>query len=138
MTASMTRPTRRSRWLTVGVPALLVVLLVVGITSIPGIRRGLVDPSGRAPVSGVTEVEVRDDWLEYFAFTPSVIEVPLGTTVTWTSTSRTEHNVVFGPNRFSPMFDAGGSWSTTFDEVGDHAYTCTLHEGMDGRVVVVG
>ncbi len=31
-----------------------------------------------------------------------------------------------------------GSFTHTFDQPGTYGYRCTLHGGMDGRVVVVG
>lgn len=124
------------RWLrwTVAVFALLV--LAAGVASIPSIRRALADPAGRSPVAGVTDVEVRDDFLEYFAFTPSVIEVSAGTEVTWRFTSETEHDVVFERGASSDVLARGATWSRTFGDPGTYDYVCTLHEGMDGRVIV--
>jgi plastocyanin len=31
-----------------------------------------------------------------------------------------------------------GTFTHTFDRPGTHPYRCTLHDGMDGRVVVTG
>lgn len=111
-------------------------VLLSGIASVPGVRRGLIDPAGRAPAVDVDRIEMRDDFWEYFAFTPPVISVEAGTTVTWTSTSGTAHNAVFAEGDDSPLLDAGESWSRTFPTPGEYPYVCTLHEGMDGRVIV--
>lgn len=131
--AAHPRRSRRSRILVIA-GVVLALLLATTIVSLPGIRRGLIDPAGRAPQVGVTAVEVRDDFWEYFAFSPSVIEVPTGTTVTWTFASRTEHNVVF--DGLASPTQATGTWSRSFDEPGSYPYVCSLHEGMDGRVEV--
>jgi len=125
---------RRRRLVVAGV--VLALLLAVTIASLPGIRRGLIDPAGRAPQVGVTSVEVRDDFWEYFAFSPSVISVPTGSTVTWTFLSRTEHNVVF--DGLASPTQTTGTWSRSFDEPGSYPYVCSLHEGMEGRVEVTG
>ena len=117
--------------------AVLVVLLVVAtLTSLPANRRALLDPAGRAAQVGVTQVEVRDDFWEYFAYSPPVIEVPVGTEVTWNFDSRAPHDVVFADGS-SPLFESG-SWSRTFDTPGAFPYTCSLHTNMDGLVLVTG
>ncbi len=125
----------RRRRLLPGLAVLALLVAVVAVTSLPGIRRGLIDPAGRDPQVGVTEVEVRDDFWEYFAFTPSVVQVEPGTEVTWTFASRTAHNVVF-EDVASPTHTTG-AWSRTFDEPGSYPYLCSLHDGMEGRVEVV-
>lgn len=129
-----THARRRPRWI---VGAIVVLVLTVGaVTSLPGTRRALFDPAGRVPVTGVRDVAIRDDFWEYFAFTPAVVSVPVGAEITWTSTSRTEHNVVFVDGPSSPLLDGGQSWTQRFDTPADYRYVCTLHEGMNGRVVV--
>lgn len=81
-------------------------------------------------------VEAGDDVWEYVAFSPSVIEVPLGATVTWTFTSaEAEHNVVFDDIASPTQLD--GTWSRTFDRPGSYPSVCTLHDGMAGRVEVL-
>ncbi len=131
--AAAPRPARRR--LLLGLAVLLALVAAAGVASIPGIRRGLIDPAGRDPQVGVSQIQVRDDFWEYFAFTPSAVQVTPGTEVTWTFTSRTAHNVVFD-DVASPT-QTTGTWSRTFDEPGSYAYVCTLHDGMEGRVEVV-
>lgn len=121
---------RRRRRVVLG----LLVLLVVVTAGLPGVRRAVINPAGRAPLVGVTQVEIRDDLLEGAAFTPSVIEVPAGSTVTWTFLSGEQHNVVFD-DLASPTQD-WGTWSNTFTQPGSYPYVCTLHAGMEGRVDV--
>lgn len=81
------------------------------------------------PATGVTEVEVRDN-----SFSPRVIEVPTGSEITWEWTGRRDHNVV-GEGWSSDVQDEG-TFTHRFDESGTFDYVCTLHGGMDGRVIV--
>lgn len=119
-------PRRSRRWLWIGLAMLLAWLLLgrgLGLffsaTSDPG-----------APVSGATEVAVRDN-----LFAPAAIEVPAGTTVTWTWEGRHSHNVV--GNGFESPVQTSGTFARTFDAAGVHDYECTLHGGMRGSVVVM-
>lgn len=68
------------------------------------------------------------------AFEPAVVEVPAGTTVTWTFTDNTDHNVV--GEGFESDVLSDGTFTHTFTEAGTYDYQCTLHGGMRGRVVV--
>jgi plastocyanin len=71
-------------------------------------------------------------------FTPGCVTIAAGGTVTWTFQSVT-HNVQFGANK-----PTGGdipdrtstAESRTFPAAGSFTYTCTLHSGMNGRVIV--
>ena len=74
-------------------------------------------------------------------FTPACVVIGAGGTVTW-QFGALAHNVVFGTNK-PPGGDIGGSAgiantseSRTFPTAGDFPYTCTLHSGMNGRVIV--
>ena len=72
------------------------------------------------------------------AFSPVCVELAAGGTVTWTFGNE-DHNV-----QFSGPQPAGGnigntsntSASRTFPSAGNYRYSCTLHAGMNGRVVV--
>lgn len=81
------------------------------------------------PVTGVTEVAVLDN-----SFDPEAIEVPVGTTVTWTWEGDNQHNVV-GDGFESPV-QRTGEFQHTFTDPGTYDYECTLHAGMRGEVVV--
>lgn len=74
-------------------------------------------------------------------FSPSSIVVQTGGTVTWTWNG-SPHNVTYtgGPAPLpssSTTQNAGASFSTTFTNVGQYTYHCTVHAGMDGNVTVV-
>jgi plastocyanin len=87
--------------------------------------------AGAAPVTGVTQITAKDN-----RFTPAAIQVPAGTTVTWTfKDGLVPHDVV------ADGFTSGeprrkGTFAHTFDRPGTYAYRCTIHDGMTGRVVV--
>jgi plastocyanin len=73
-------------------------------------------------------------------FTPTVTTVPVGATVTWTNRSFQPHEIV-GSNltwgAHEKLLEAeGGSIGWTFDKPGVYAYTCMLHPGMSGAIVV--
>jgi plastocyanin len=91
------------------------------------------DAADAALVSGVTEVAAKDN-----QFTPPAIQVTAGTTVTWTFDDRFVPHDVRGDGFTSGDPRRGGSFTHTFDRPGTYAYRCTLHDGMDGRVVVTG
>ena len=71
------------------------------------------------------------------SFSPADIQVSAGATVTWTFAGGT-HNVTFS----SPSISSGDRSSGTFPAVmpttpGTYNYSCTLHSGMNGSVLVV-
>ena len=70
-------------------------------------------------------------------FAPSVTRVPLGAEVTFLNTSVSPHDVT-GRNREwgSATLDVGASYVTRFRSAGVYPYSCSLHPGMAGVVVV--
>ncbi|QNG19580.1 copper-binding protein [Rhodococcus triatomae] len=74
------------------------------------------------------------------AYSPNVITVDVGDTVTWNFDDRGRaHDVVGvgGEAAFlrSPL-QATGTWAHTFTEPGTFEYTCTPHPDMRGTVIV--
>jgi plastocyanin len=86
-----------------------------------------------APVAGVTQVAAGDN-----RFSPGAIQVPAGTAVTWRFEDRFVPHDVTGEGWRSGEPRRKGSFTHTFARPGTYPYRCTLHEGMDGRVVVTG
>ena len=74
------------------------------------------------------------------SFQPSTVTIRVGQTVTWKFDDRgIAHNVTSAagaPAQFASTIMTGGSYSHTFDQPGTYPYTCTLHAGMAGTVVV--
>ena len=71
-------------------------------------------------------------------FTPSYIEVVMGTTVEWTNSDTFSHTVTDVNGEFDSGTIANGeAWEWTFDSIGTYAYKCTFHTVMQGTIVVV-
>ena len=108
--------------------ALAAVLVLAGCGGDQGGGNGGADA---APVTGVTQVAAKDN-----QFTPSAIQVPAGTEVTWEFKDRFVPHDVTGDGFSSGEPQRSGSFARTFDRPGTYPYRCTLHDGMTGRVVV--
>lgn len=72
-------------------------------------------------------------------FDPASLTVAVGTTVSFVFES-TGHNVTFNPVGGRPADIPGSNQNTTitrtFSQSGTFAYTCTLHGGMNGTIIV--
>jgi plastocyanin len=100
--------------------------LVVTITSACQADRA----ADATPVSGVTEVIAKR-----LQFQPPAIQVAAGAEVTWRFEDESILHNVTGDG-FASKNQTSGTWAHRFDLPGEYRYTCTLHAGMDGRVVV--
>ncbi|MDX1621331.1 MAG: plastocyanin/azurin family copper-binding protein [Nitriliruptorales bacterium] len=126
------------RWNTVG--ALVVAIAVLsGCTSDDQSSAQQSDPG--SPMS----VEIS---IENFEFMPDEIEVPVGSTITWTNQDDFAHTVTSGePAQQTGRFDeelgslgahesSGKMASVTVDEPGAISYFCRFHPRMTATVVV--
>jgi len=66
------------------------------------------------------------------------IQVPAGTTVTWAFEDGLVPHDVTGDGWRSGDPQRKGTFAHTFDRPGTYPYRCTVHDGMNGRVVVTG
>jgi plastocyanin len=107
-------------------------MLVLTFTSAACQMGSAASPADEAPVRGVTTVDAKD-----LKFLPPAIEVPPGTEVTWRFVDGSLPHNVKGDG-FESKTEAEGSFSHRFEQPGTFRYRCTLHAGMDGRVVVEG
>ena len=89
-------------------------------------------PADTPPVRGVTTVDAKD-----LKFLPPAIEVKPGTEVTWRFVDGSVPHNVKGDG-FASKTQSKGTFSHRFGQAGEYRYTCTLHAGMAGRVVVAG
>ncbi len=77
--------------------------------------------------------------IQDFAFSPQVLEIPVGTTVTWTNNDTSQHTATANDGSFdSGVLAQGGTFSFTFDTPGTYDYICSLHPNMTGQIVVTG
>ncbi len=80
--------------------------------------------------------------ISQFAFAPAALQVPVGTTVTWTNHDAIIHSVTNGtPDAPAAAFDSGffdqdGTFSFTFNDAGDYPYFCKRHNFMQGTISV--
>lgn len=118
---------RVRRWIALGVA-----MVLAGSAAAFLALGGLDDPREAPAVVGATEVGIRDD-----AFTPPVIRIERGATVTWTFADGDEEHNVVGEGWGSARPQTTGTVDHTFSRVGTFDYACTLHRGMRGRVQVV-
>jgi plastocyanin len=111
---------------------LLAPLLLVLTFTLAACQAGsAASPADTPPVRGVTTVDAKD-----LKFLPPAIEVPPGTEVTWRFVDGSVPHNVKGDG-FASETRSRGTFSHRFDRAGEFRYTCDLHAGMDGRVVVV-
>jgi len=88
-------------------------------------------PSNPSSPVVTTAVTIGDDF-----FDPANIQVSPGASVTWTWPSGVRtHNVTFA-DVSSGDKNPGGSFTKAFPIAGTFTYTCTLHAGMNGSVLV--
>ena len=77
-------------------------------------------------------------------FDPLILNVPVGTTVTWKNLDSTLHTVTSGSaesGKSGTIFDSsyltgGKTFQHTFNSSGTFDYFCTLHPYMKGQIVV--
>lgn len=72
-----------------------------------------------------------------FTFSPKVVTVTPGTTVTWVNHDDVPHTATATKKAFhSKPLDTDDSYTFTFTTPGDYAYFCLLHPHMTGKVIV--
>jgi plastocyanin len=97
---------------------------------------GSVSTTG-APGAQTATVEMRND----LKFHPSTIDARVGTvTLDVVNAESVPHDLTFKNADLGKTGNVDGKTSTTlkvtFDKAGTYDFTCTLHPGMDGKVVV--
>ncbi len=80
-----------------------------------------------------TTVDIKD-----LAYNPATIEIPAGTSITWTNSDAVPHTVTAQDRALlqSGTLDAGATYSQTFDTPGTIDYFCEFHANMKGSIVV--
>jgi plastocyanin len=132
-------------WFLVGI-ILVFVLALMGIGFVVASMHGDLRVNGTAQASSSQNKTVFGDtqvYMRHDIFSPTRIQVVLGTTVTWTNQDAVPHNVTIAPvvmsssnNWESGLLYPGQSFSYTFTSQGTFQYHCQEHPGMDGVVIV--
>lgn len=76
--------------------------------------------------------------IDNFSFGPASLNVPVGSTVTWTNRDDIPHTVVSSddPKVFkSKVLDTDEKFSFTFTKAGTYSYFCSIHPKMTGKVI---
>lgn len=73
-----------------------------------------------------------------YSFSPKKLTIKIGTKITWTNPSDTDHNVTSTTKgwTFAKDLTLGGTVSHTFKKTGTFRYQCTLHPGMTAKIIV--
>jgi len=101
-------------------------------------------PQVTATLLNQTNVSVT---IRNFGFSPRILTVSKGTTVTWTNQDPTPHQIINDPggSGFNPglgqIFESGPlgtgeSYSFTFTSTGLFPYRCAIHPAMEGQIIV--
>ena len=76
--------------------------------------------------------------IDNFSFSPTLLTVPVGTTLTWTNRDDIPHTIVSDDQKQfkSKPLDTDEKFTHTFDKAGTYTYFCSIHPKMVGKVVV--
>ena len=74
--------------------------------------------------------------VENFAFSPTDVEITVGSTVEWSNKDGMGHTVTFDTLDVDEQLPAGGSVTHTFTQAGEYTYHCSIHSSMQGKVIV--
>ncbi len=75
--------------------------------------------------------------IEDFAFEPGNLEVPVGTTVTWTNRDSAPHDATSRDGSWeTETLSDGESGSVTFDAAGEFDYYCIIYPSMKAHLSV--
>ena len=111
--------------------ALIATVAIAAACSSPAAPAATSAPAAAAPVN----IDVQG-----FKFPPNM-DVPIGTTVTWTNKDSVAHTVTSGTRptkdgKFDGQLAAGSTFSFTFATAGTYQYFCTVHSSMNGTITV--
>ena len=74
-----------------------------------------------------------------FGFSPAVLNVAQGATVTWSNSGLARHTVAANDGSFhSPDVRSGQTYARTFSTPGTFTYICDIHPEMKGTIAVSG
>jgi plastocyanin len=100
-----------------------------------GAAAALVAVAPRAPSADAAKSAAVQ--IDNFHYTPAMLVVAPGTTVTWTNDDDSPHSVREKDGKFkSAALDTDDKFSQTFTAPGEYEYFCSIHPYMTGKIVV--
>lgn len=103
---------------------------LVAVASVASLTPALAAPPPRAHATSTTTVTLKD-----ISFKKSTVKIAKGGSVKWVwKDGDTPHNVTFATKHSKTQ--KTGSYTLRFARAGTYKYHCTIHPGMNGKVVV--
>jgi len=88
--------------------------------------------AGKQSATSVKVIRIED-----YSFSPAEIKIGKGTEVVWKNSDSVEHTVTASDGSFdSGTLAPKGEYKKRFDKSGRYPYTCDMHPGMAGIIVV--
>ena len=95
----------------------------------------LVTTASRAPSADIARSASIQ--IDNFHYTPAMLFVASGTTVTWKNDDDSPHSVREKEGKFkSAALDTDDTFSQSFTTPGEYEYFCSIHPYMTGKIVV--
>ena len=118
---------------------------IVSPASTPSFETGKVGTqalvSPQIQITSKTVVETGAVTIASNAFSPTPLSIPTGSTVTWSNTDNTIHQVETTGSTTGEIVSGNisastGTFAHTFDTAGTYNYECPIHSSMTGQIVV--
>jgi plastocyanin len=107
-------------------------LKTAGAVALAALLVALVTAAALASSRATVNVSAKDNF-----FDPTKVKIGKGDKVTWTNDGGVDHTVKFKGQK-DKVIAPGATTSKKFKKTGRFPYHCTIHSGMDGKVVVKG
>ena len=93
---------------------------------------------GAVAISGCTSQSSNTILVQNSSFTPSILNVQVGTTVTWINKANTTQQIVSSTGVFSSgNLTNGMIYSYTFNQSGSYPFHSAVNPSMTGTIIVV-
>ena len=130
------------KWLLLAVVALALMAAGCGSSNKSSSSTPASTPASTTPAPASSGGSTTQVSMKNIAFNPATVTVAKGGTVVWTNDDSVNHDVTKtsgpGPDFKSGTGNlAGGdTYKQTFATPGTIVYRCTIHPGMDGKIIV--
>ena len=104
--------------------------IVIAVAALAALAAMTVSGGAVGAAKAPIQVSAQDDFFE-----PEKVKIGQGEKVQWTNDGNEDHSVKLKGEK-DKIFAPGTSVAHRFKKLGKFAYHCTLHAGMDGKVVV--